>query len=184
MPYLHRCSCGGVFLAPDERAQADRVWRICSAHTSAAANTRPCEESFLDALRQLGFERARNREYAVRNADGDLARPPGVVDEVLALKSDLLFGIEAVARVMRSKTTTIPKLSCDNSWWSAMQRNESPSNARNNAVQLHDLGCRSPAVHRCAESTLKRHSFNLRALRGAVIGAQQEADWRQAGCKG
>lgn len=98
-----------AFSAPQfANAQADRVWRICSAHTSAAATTRPFEESFLDALRQLGFERGRNLEYAVRNADGDPARLPGVVDEVLALRPDLLFGIEAVARVMRSKTSTIP----------------------------------------------------------------------------
>lgn len=90
------------------RAQASRTYRVCSAHTSAAATTRPFEEAFLDALRELGFERGRNLEYAVRNADGDPARLPGVVDEVLALKPDLLFCIEAVARVMRSKTTTLP----------------------------------------------------------------------------
>ena len=98
-----------VFSSPPiATAQADRIWRICSAHTSAASNTRPFEESFLDALRLLGFERGRNVEYASRHADGDPARLPGVVDEVLALKPDLLFGIEATARVMRNKTTTIP----------------------------------------------------------------------------
>lgn len=90
------------------RAQSGRIYRVCSAHTAPSVTTRPYEESFLDALRDLGFARGRNIEYAVRNADGDPARVPVVVDEVLALKPDLLFGIETTARVMRSKTTTVP----------------------------------------------------------------------------
>jgi putative tryptophan/tyrosine transport system substrate-binding protein len=89
-------------------AQTSRTWRVCSAHTSAAAGTRSFEEAFLDGLRELGFERGRNLEDTARYADGDPARLPGVVDEVLALKPDLVFCIEAVARVMRSKTTTVP----------------------------------------------------------------------------
>lgn len=90
------------------RAQTGRIYRVCSAHTAPSVATKPYEESFLDALRELGFARGRNLEYAVRNADGDPARIPVVVDEVLALKPDLLFGIETTARVMRSKTSTVP----------------------------------------------------------------------------
>jgi putative tryptophan/tyrosine transport system substrate-binding protein len=105
---LLAAASGALGLPAWLRAQAGRVYRVCSAHSAAAVSTRPYEESFLDALRELGFERGRNLDYAGRNADGDPARLPGVVDEVLALKPDLLFGIEAVARVMRGKTTTIP----------------------------------------------------------------------------
>jgi hypothetical protein len=46
---------------------------------------------------------------------------------------------------------------------------------------------RATAEGRYAEfciATHKRHSLNLLARPGAVIGAQQEAGWRQAGCKG
>jgi hypothetical protein len=63
------------------RAQAGRVYRVCSAHSAAAVSTLPYEESFLDALLELGFERGRNLDYAARNVDGDPARLSGVVDE-------------------------------------------------------------------------------------------------------
>ena len=101
-------AAGAFAFPPLVRAQAGKIYRVCSAHTAASVATKPYEESFLDALRELGFARGRNLEYAVRNADGDPARVPVVVDEVLALKPDLLFGIETTARVMRSKTTTVP----------------------------------------------------------------------------
>jgi putative ABC transport system substrate-binding protein len=44
----------------------------------------------------------------VRHCDGDPSRLPGAVDELIALKPDLLVGIEQVAKLMRSKTATIP----------------------------------------------------------------------------
>ena len=88
--------------------QPGRTWRIGSAYIAPSATTRPFEESFLAGLRELGFEVGRNLVYDVRNCDGDPARLPAMLDELLALKPDLLVGIEQVARVMKSKTTTIP----------------------------------------------------------------------------
>ncbi len=88
--------------------QPGRTWRIGSAYIASSATTRPFEESFLAGLRELGFEVGRNLVYDVRNCDGVPARLPGMVDELLALKPDLLVGIEQVARVMKSKTATIP----------------------------------------------------------------------------
>lgn len=64
--------------------------------------------TLIAALRGLGFELGRNLIFDVRNCDGDSSRLPAVVEELIALKPDLLLGIEPVAKVMRGKTSTIP----------------------------------------------------------------------------
>jgi putative ABC transport system substrate-binding protein len=88
--------------------QPGRTYRVCSAYIAASSSVRQFEEAFLGGLRVLGFERGKNLVYEVRYMDGDPARLPAVVDELIALKPDLLVGIEQVAKVMRSKTATIP----------------------------------------------------------------------------
>jgi putative ABC transport system substrate-binding protein len=88
-------------------AQSGRTYRIGSAYIAAAATTRPYEDAFFAGLREFGFERGKNLVYDVRNCDGAPARLPAYVDELVALKPDLLVGIEQVARVMRSRTSTI-----------------------------------------------------------------------------
>ena len=85
-----------------------KLWRVGSAYLASSASTRPYEDAFLDALRELGFERGRNLIYDVRNADGDPSRLAALIDELLAQKPDLLVGIEQVAQVMRSKTSSTP----------------------------------------------------------------------------
>lgn len=100
---------GGALLAsPLVWAQAGGTYRIGSVYLAASSTTKPYEEAFLGGLRELGFERGKNLVYDVRNCDGDPSRLPAAVDEVIALKPDLLAGIEQVAKVMRSKTATIP----------------------------------------------------------------------------
>ena len=99
----------GLFFASFASGQvAGRTYRIGSVFLAASATTRPYEEAFLGGLRELGFERGRNLVYDVRNCDGDPSRLPAAVDEVIALKPDLLIGIEQVARVMRDRTLTLP----------------------------------------------------------------------------
>jgi putative ABC transport system substrate-binding protein len=90
--------------------QARRRFRIGSVYVAKEVSTLPYEEAFLNGLRDLGYERGRNLVYDVRHADGDPTRVPSLVDEVLAAKPDLLVGIEQVAVVMRSKTTSVPIL--------------------------------------------------------------------------
>ena len=101
-------AASALLAAPLARAQPGRTYRIGSAYIARAAIVGPYEQAFLDALRELGFERGRNLVYDVRYCDGDPARLPAAVDEVIALKPDLLVGIEQIAKVMRSKTATIP----------------------------------------------------------------------------
>lgn len=94
---------------PIARAQQPgRTYRIGGAYVAPSAITTPFEESFLAGLRKLGFEGGRNLIYETRSCNGDPSRLPALVDELIALKPDLLVGIEQVARVMRSKTSMIP----------------------------------------------------------------------------
>ena len=101
---------GALLAAPSAllAQQPGRTYRIGSAYVAGAATTQPYEDAFLAGLRELGFEVGRNLIYDVRHCDGDPSRLPGAIDELLALKPDLLAGIEQVARVMRSKTATVP----------------------------------------------------------------------------
>jgi putative ABC transport system substrate-binding protein len=101
-------AAGALLASPLARAQAGRTYRIGSVYLAAYSTTKPYDEAFLGGLRELGFERGKNLVYDVRNCDGNPSRLPGAVDELIALKPDLLAGIEQVAKVMRSKTATIP----------------------------------------------------------------------------
>ena len=100
---------GGLVTAQFAHGQASRrTYRVGSVYLAASATSAPYEKSFLTGLQERGFERGRNLIYDVRNCDGDPARLPTAIDEVIALKPDLLVGIEQVAQIMRSKTATIP----------------------------------------------------------------------------
>jgi len=101
-------AAGALLASSVARAQAGRIYRIGSVYLAASSTTKPYEEAFLGGLSELGFERGKNLVYDVRNCDGDPGRLPAAVDEVIALKPDLLVGIEQVAKVMRSRTAAIP----------------------------------------------------------------------------
>ena len=102
---------GGALVHPSiasAQPRTGKTYRIGSAYLAPETTTRPYEAAFLAGLRERGFEGGRNLIYDVRHCDNDLARLPAAVDELIALKPDLLAGIEQVARVMRSKTALIP----------------------------------------------------------------------------
>jgi putative ABC transport system substrate-binding protein len=104
-------SLGAVALVaalPLRAQQPGRVYRIGSVYVAAEATTRPYEDSFLAGMRELGFEVGKNLVYDTRHCDGDFNRVAAAVDEVIALKPDLLVGIEQVASIMKNKTSTIP----------------------------------------------------------------------------
>ena len=44
----------------------------------------------------------------MRYANADSGRVPALVDEVIALRPDVLVGFESVVRIMKTKTSTIP----------------------------------------------------------------------------
>jgi len=89
-------------------AQAPRRHRVGCLYLADEAFVRPFQEAFLAGMRERGYVVGRNLEVDLRSAQGDERRLPGLVDELIALKPDVLVGIEAIAAQYRAKTTTIP----------------------------------------------------------------------------
>lgn len=89
-------------------AQPARRFRIACLWVGGEAGVRSLEEAFLAGLREYGYVAGQNLVLDVRYARGDTARLPALADELLALKPDILVGIEAVALVARSKSKTLP----------------------------------------------------------------------------
>jgi putative ABC transport system substrate-binding protein len=96
-------------LAGASRAQTSRRRPIVAGvYVASEAAVRFAHEAFLEGLRERGLVPGRDLVVEVRHADGVAARLPVLVDEVIALKPEVLFGLEAVAVEMRRRTTTIP----------------------------------------------------------------------------
>jgi putative ABC transport system substrate-binding protein len=88
--------------------QAARTYRVASAWVATAATVKQLEQVFLTVLAERGYVVGRNLLYESRYANGEPARLPAMVDELIAFMPDVLAGIEQVARVMMSKTSTVP----------------------------------------------------------------------------
>jgi len=65
-------------------------------------------ESFRSALRELAYVEGKNLIPDIRLVDLDNRRAGEAVDEALTLKPSVLVSWETGARIVRSKTTTIP----------------------------------------------------------------------------
>jgi putative tryptophan/tyrosine transport system substrate-binding protein len=90
-------------------AQLIRVYRV--AYVNRASETperKPHLQAFRDVMRSLGYVEGLNLLIDARWADGKTSRVPALVDEVIALRPDVLLGFEQVVQVMRMKTTSIP----------------------------------------------------------------------------
>jgi putative ABC transport system substrate-binding protein len=89
-------------------AQAQRQFRVGYLSTSDEASTQPFLDAFTEGLRERGLVPGRNIVIEIRYARGDYSRLPAGAEELIALKPDVLVGIEASAHAMRAKTTAIP----------------------------------------------------------------------------
>ena len=85
--------------------QTGRNYRIASVWLGVARSQ--YEVAFLDAMRDHGYVVGHNLEYEARYALADMSRVPALLDEVIALKPDVLVVTERVARLV-IKTSTIP----------------------------------------------------------------------------
>ena len=99
---------GAMIATRHARAQAPRVARVALVFAPHAKDVSAWERAFLEELRERGFAQGRNLAFEVRYADGDARRVPALVDEVIALRPDVLVAFESVAKVMRAKTAVIP----------------------------------------------------------------------------
>src|SRR5262245_27352232 len=66
---------------------------------------------FAERMQELGYVASRDVDIVYRYADGDLARLPGLVDELVRLKPDVLIAVNTEAAIaMRQATATIRSL--------------------------------------------------------------------------
>jgi len=86
-----------------------KLWRVGAVYSATRPITKPNEEAFLAGMKDYGYEVGRNLIFDTRYADGNPARYPALVGEIMALKPDVLIGGNTpVAIDMKSKTATIP----------------------------------------------------------------------------
>ena len=84
------------------------MFRVGWVSTTDPKPIQPFIEAFVSELNALGYVQGQNIVYDIRYAENDPARLPVLIDELISLKPDVLVGIEAVVRVMMSKTSSIP----------------------------------------------------------------------------
>jgi putative ABC transport system substrate-binding protein len=99
---------GALFIAPRPRAQDGRTYRVGLLFHVSKASAKLLEEAFVGGLRDLGYIAGRNLFVDALYADGNLERLPALVDELIALRPDVLVGFETAARIMKAKTGTLP----------------------------------------------------------------------------
>ena len=100
---------GSLFIASAPLfAQGARRFRVACLWANDPESIVSLEKAFVDGLRDLGYVAGRNIVLEMRYARGDNSRLAALADELIALKPDVVVGIESVGVTMRKKTTTVP----------------------------------------------------------------------------
>src|SRR5438128_8125751 len=95
-------------VAPRARS-TDRLARIAFVSFLGAAGWQPYGRAFRDGLRLLGWIEGRNVAIEERFAEGEDERLPAIVDEILAMKPEVIVIDGArVVRAFRERTVTTP----------------------------------------------------------------------------
>ncbi len=111
-------AASALFAAPLARAQqAGRSYRVALVLTTspiaemAGPNPEhPVTRAILDELRVLGYVEGRNLIFERRSTEGNTARHPQILDELIRLKTDviILAGGPLLIRAAKAATRTIP----------------------------------------------------------------------------
>jgi len=89
-------------------AQTGKTYRVAAVSIAGKPLADRFMNAFRDGLREYGYVVGRNLIFDVRYADGDASRLPALVDELIALKPDVLAGSEATVQIMKSRTSSLP----------------------------------------------------------------------------
>jgi len=89
-------------------AQAKKSYRVGLLVTSNESTARPMVGTFIDGLREKGYQVGGNLILYVKHANGDIARLPALAGELVALKPDVIVGLSPAVIALRDKTTRIP----------------------------------------------------------------------------
>jgi putative tryptophan/tyrosine transport system substrate-binding protein len=104
---------GCMFAIQHAAAQNHRPAKIGVLWGVDAAAAAPYQQALAGAMRARGWVDGANIEFIVRYIDGDLARIPAIVSELVALKVDVLYLIDPAITAARSATSTIPIVCAD-----------------------------------------------------------------------
>ncbi|HEY5637206.1 MAG TPA: ABC transporter substrate-binding protein [Burkholderiales bacterium] len=96
-------------LVPARKAMAQPATRLFRIGFLSPTPPGPRNEAFLEGLRQLGYTQGHNVVVEMRFAEGRPERLPGLVEELIGLRVDVLVvGATIGARAAKKATTTIP----------------------------------------------------------------------------
>jgi putative ABC transport system substrate-binding protein len=94
--------------------QRDRV-AIVGILVGATASNDRAVEALRAGLRELGHEEPRNLKIEFRTAEGQYERLPGLVDQLIALKPDVIVvGNDSAALILKRATSRIPVVLVNN----------------------------------------------------------------------
>jgi putative ABC transport system substrate-binding protein len=100
---------GAALLAVPFAGEAQRAERSHRIGFVSPTPRGPRNDAFVRGLRELGYVEGHNVSIEMRFADGRPERLPGLVEELIRLKPDVLVvGATIGARAAKSATTTIP----------------------------------------------------------------------------
>jgi putative ABC transport system substrate-binding protein len=107
--FLLTSLAGAVAVPLAAEAQAARTYLIACVELSKETEEHKSQiQAFRAGMSDLGYLEGKNLTLNWRFADNDVDRMRALVDEAIALKPDVLLGGEAVALVVRTKTTSMP----------------------------------------------------------------------------
>ena len=102
-------AAAGALLVAPRAAQAQRAERIYRIGFVSPTSPGVRNIAFLHGLRELGYVQGQNVTVEMRFAEGQPERLPGLVEELIRLKVDLLVvGATIGAHAAKKATTTIP----------------------------------------------------------------------------
>jgi putative tryptophan/tyrosine transport system substrate-binding protein len=87
--------------------QAGKVWRVGILSTGSASSGLPLTKVFQEQLRELGYIEGQNVVFEFRYADGDNDRLPGLAEELVRLKVDVLVTAGTPAAVAAKNATSM-----------------------------------------------------------------------------
>ena len=96
-------------LAGEGLAQPGKSYRLAFLSTTDEQSLKAFFlDAFLAGLADLGYTRGANFTLEIRYARGDMSRLPALASELIALKPDVLLGIEPAALALRRATSVVP----------------------------------------------------------------------------
>ena len=126
---------------------AKKLWRIGAVWAGTEATSKPFAGALLEGMRDRGYEIGRDLIVDMRYADGNPSRYGELVENVIALRPDILMGASTgIAVEMKRRTATIPIVTATTSdpvISGLVQSLARPGgNVTGMSTQIHELGAK------------------------------------------